>query len=278
MIRISADRCQGCGECANICHEHCISLVDQVVNIHYDFCSTCCQCIAICPSQALSWNNIKPEPFNDQLLPTDNQIKELLKQRHTIRAFSREKPDRKLIEEIVNMGAWAPTHHYSFRAIVVDDDTILDQLDTALYNYVKKIYRFLYKPKIVNWLVKTIASRYRGEYLRAKPKLEKSLASGKGYQSIPPVIIFVVGDKRAPLSLESAQYLLYNMIMLAASRKLGTRILVGNQMFINRHKRFRHKINLSGRERIYGMLGLGYPQPTFRNKVAGKNLKIQWNR
>jgi len=46
------------------------------------------------------------------------------------------------------------------------------------------------------------------EYLKARPKLENSMKRKKAFKSVPAALVFIVADKRVPLSLESAQYAL----------------------------------------------------------------------
>ncbi len=277
MVTISSDKCAGCGSCVEICHESCMSLRDGKVQIDYQFCSTCAQCIAICPSGALKWDNYAAEPFDKNRYPSPAQIDELFKQRRTTRHFKEEKPDRRTLQEIINYGAYAPTHSHEFRVIAVDDRDHLDKIDRTAYAYNKKIYKYLYKPKIVSFLVKLFAPLQRGEYLRAKPKLEKSLEMGRGYASLPPILLFIVGIKRTPLSVESAQYILYTIDLYAQSKGLGCRNLVGNQMFFNRSKEIRQMLNVRKDEKIFATLGIGYPTKKFRNKVQGRGLEVRWS-
>lgn len=277
MVTILEEKCTGCGNCVDICHESCMLLINGKVQINYDFCSTCTQCIAICPQSALQWENTEPEPFNTDLFPSSEQIDEFLKQRRTIRYFKKDKPDRQLLQDIINYGAYAPTHSHDFRVIAVDDQNQLDQIDQIVYSYNKKIYKYLFKPKLMSLLVKIISPSHRKEYLKAKPKLENSLKIEKGYYCLPPVILFIVGLKRIPLSLESAQYILYNIDLYSRSRGLGCRNLVGNQMFFNRSKPVREMLQIRKDERIFATLGIGYPAKKFRNKVQGRKLDIRWS-
>jgi hypothetical protein len=122
-----------------------------------------------------------------------------------------------------------------------------------------------------------LAPFYIDEYLIAKPKLERSINIGRAYESMPPVIIFIVGDRRTPLSQESAQYAIYNINFYAITKGLGCRILVGNQMFLDKDKTMRKIIKLSKNEKIFATIGMGYPDVEFKNKVTGKKVQIQWN-
>lgn len=277
MVNINEQKCTGCGVCVSICHESCLSLANNIVHIDQALCSTCTQCIAICPQAALRWNETPPVPFDKSLFPSADQLDELFKQRRTIRYFTKKKPEQHLIEEIVQYGAYAPTHNFNFRVVVVDNEEILEQIDRVVFAYNQKIYRYLYKPKIVHALIKTFFPSQEHEYLKARPKLEKSVRWGRGYQSMPPVLVLIVGDKRIPLSLESAQYALYTMDLYARTKELGCRNLVGNQMFLNRSKALKHRLQIADHEKIFATMGLGYPAKTFRNKVMEKTLPIGWN-
>lgn len=277
MVRVDKEKCAGCGSCVSIYHESCMSLVNEKVFIDYKFCSMCTQCIAICPQLALRWEEARPIPFDDSRLPSAARLDELFKQRRTIRHFKENKPERQLIEEIINYGVYAPTHNFNFRAIAVDDENLLNQIDQVVFGYSQKIYKYLYKPGIIRFLIEKLSPSRKDEYLWAKPKLEKSLKIGRGYQNMPPVIIFIVGDRRVPLSMESAQSALYNMDLFARTRGLRCRNLVGNQMFLNRSKAFRQFLKMEQHEKIFATLGLGYPAKRFRNKVIGKQMRIQWD-
>jgi NAD-dependent dihydropyrimidine dehydrogenase PreA subunit len=277
MIIVEKGKCKGCGLCVKICHEDCITLIADKATINYQFCSTCTQCIAICPQQALSWDHVSPVSYDDTRLPSPEQLDELFKERRTIRDFKGDKIDRMLLEEIVGYGIYAPTHNFHLRAIVVDDDEIIDLVDKTLLWFDSKLYKFLYRSKIIQDLIRIITPAYAEEYTRAKPKLERVLQEGIHFGNPPAALVFVVGDKRIPLSEVSAQYALYNITLYGQVKGVGSRILVGNQMFLNRSKTVQKCLGLKKHERIMGSLGLGYTDVKFRNKVQGKTMEIQWN-
>jgi len=130
---------------------------------------------------------------------------------------------------------------------------------------------------MVQGLAKQLGGVYKPEFDKARSKLEHSMKHGCAYLSRPPAFIFLVGDKRTPLMTESAQYVLYNMMLAALVRGLGCRNLVGNQMFLTRNKKIRYILGLAKHERIFGLMGIGYPAIKFSNKVMGKKMPIQWN-
>lgn len=273
MIIHSPDICIGCGSCVKICHEHCMTLIDRTVSINYEICSTCTQCVAICPQQAISWNNVPPGVFEEKRLPSPEQIDELLKERRTIRFFKKKKLNRKLLEEVVSYGIYAPTNNYGLRAIIVDDEDIMNEFERILMQYVLRTYRFIFKPKVVFNLIRKMTPK-----IDPKDKVKMEAAIKRGYNfPVAPAIVFIVGDKRIALSEASAHYALYNMILYAQTKAIGSRLRGQGLIVYDRNKTARQRLRLSKNENILGMLELGYSAVRFRNKVTGKTLPIRWN-
>ncbi len=276
MVIIDNEKCTGCKICMNICHEHCMDIENNLITIRYNDCSNCSQCIAICPQQALSWDNIQPIAFNNEKLPTDEQVDELLKERRTIRSFSDQKINKILLEEIIDYGMYAPAHSFDFRTIIVDDDKIKELIDKILMRFTTRIY-YLLKPRIIGRLAKLISPVFESEYLKAKSKLALIVDRNTAFPTFPSAFIFIIAYKRVPLSLESAQYALYNINLYAQTKGLGCRNLVGNQKILNNNKLFRKRLRLKKNEQICGVMGIGYPKFKFKYKVQGKKMRIQWN-
>lgn len=126
-------------------------------------------------------------------------------------------------------------------------------------------------------LFRLFPAPFQEEFVRGKPKLEMAREWGRGFRSPPPALICIVGDRRVPLSLESAQYALYTMSLVAQAKGISSRNLVGNQMAFNRSKAIRNLLSLERHEKIFAMMGVGQPAVRFRNKVQGKLMKVQWN-
>ena len=253
MIQIDRAQCTGCGLCASICHESCITLVEGRPEIDETYCSTCSQCVAICPAGALSWNGVAPAAFDAARLPTAAQLDELFKQRRSIRSYKETPVERSLLTEIVHYGIYAPTHNYSLRAIIVDDRTIIAALDQILMRFVTTVYNVAYRPKIVGWLARAIGMEE--EYLLNKPKLEGAINRGRAIR-YPAAIVFIVGDRRIPLSIDSAQYALANMTFYAQVKGIGGCLWGNGPIFMDRSRAARRLLGLQRRDRIFGALFL----------------------
>jgi nitroreductase len=248
-------------------------LVDGAVTIDHALCSTCTQCIAICPRQALSWDGAAPVPFDRSRLPSPEQLDELFRQRRTIRLFTDERIDRALLDQIVATGTYAPTNNYGLRAIVVDDQEMMVALEQIILRFISRIYRLFMKPRLVFAIIRRITPVMDP---KDKVKIEEAMARGTSLRSDPAAFVFIVGDRRVALSEASAQYALYNMMLTAQARGLGTCLRGTGQIMLDRLKPARQLLGLEKHEHILGELLLGYPAIKFRNKVAGKRIPIQF--
>ena len=272
MITVDNTKCIRCGTCDNICHEHCIALTDNTITINHDLCSTCTQCIAICPQQAISWDGVDPVPYDASNLPSPQQIDELLKQRRTIRFFTKDRIDRELLEEIIGYGMYAPTNNFALRALVVDDEQVIQELDRISMRFVKLISALVFKRKIVFHLIRKLTPALDP---KDGVKVEKNLKRGYVLPH-PAAVVFIVGDRRIALSVESAQYALYNIILYAQVKGIGTCLWGGGKVMLDRNRRARKMLGLKKHEHILGAVQIGYPAVRFKNKVEGKNLPIKW--
>ena len=275
MIIIDKDKCNGCGLCEKICHEHCVTLPDNRPAINYDVCSTCAQCIAICPQKALSWDNQAPTAFDKTRLPSPDQLEELFQERRSTRFFKKDKIERGYLEEIVKSGIYAPTENFHLRAIIVDDEAILNELEQTLMKITSRINRFIFRPKLLSVLARMTGLSHT--YLRSKAKVENAVRRGHAFSSPPAAMVFIIGEKRIPLSDASAQYALANMIYCAQLKGIGSCLCGNGPIFFDKDRKTRERLKLQNREHILGALFLGYPGIKFTNKVNGKVMPIQWN-
>ena len=273
MVIVDAGKCIGCGSCVEICHEGCMRLEAGTVAIEHALCSTCTQCIAICPQEALSWDGVRPVPNDKSRLPTPEQLDELFKQRRTMRFFAADRIDRGLLLEIVGYGIYAPTNNYHLQAIIVDDEDTIALLDRICTDTAAKIYRLIYKPKIVFHLLSKLTSSLKET---DKVKFEHVIARGYTLHK-PPAIVFVVGEKWVAHSEASAQYYLYNMMLYSQAKGLGCCLWGAGKLLLNRSKTARERLGMQRWEHILGIVVLGYPGVQFANKVEGKPLPVRWN-
>lgn len=66
IIKIDEDKCNGCGLCADACHENAIAIVDGKARlIRDDYCDGLGNCLPACPTEAISFEEREAAPYDD---------------------------------------------------------------------------------------------------------------------------------------------------------------------------------------------------------------------
>lgn len=67
IIKIDEDKCNGCGLCADACHEGAIGMVNGKAKLlRDDYCDGLGDCLPVCPTGAITFEDRKALPFDEQ--------------------------------------------------------------------------------------------------------------------------------------------------------------------------------------------------------------------
>ena len=68
IITIDEEKCNGCGLCADACHEGAIGIVDGKAKLlREDYCDGLGDCLPACPMNAISFEEREAPAYNDTL-------------------------------------------------------------------------------------------------------------------------------------------------------------------------------------------------------------------
>lgn len=67
IIKIDKDKCNGCGLCAQACHEGAIGVVDgKAALLRDDYCDGLGNCLPVCPTNAIGFEEREAAEYNEQ--------------------------------------------------------------------------------------------------------------------------------------------------------------------------------------------------------------------
>ena len=83
IIRIDQEKCNGCGACAEACHEGAITMVDGKARLmRDDYCDGLGDCLPACPTGAITFVEREAAAYDEQAVMENKQRKMRKERRH----------------------------------------------------------------------------------------------------------------------------------------------------------------------------------------------------
>lgn len=286
LIVINKEICRKEGLCVRVCPK--VFTQDGAGGVPVvsrpEFCNDCGHCLLICPTGAIKHERIAPagvHPVDKGLLPSFEQVQELIRTRRSVRNFLDRPVERELIGKVVDCARFAPSakNTQSTRFIVVDDRDVLEKIASMTAGWLGRSVKKLKNPLIRTvylmrgMVTKEEYSRWIGQFELIAGNMDKGV-DGVLYNA--PALILFHADKRTRFAEANANLALQNATFAACALGLGSFYTGYVVLACAGDRAMRKLIGVPGGHRIYAGLTLGHPKTGFSRWIERNPAKIRW--
>ncbi|MDQ7093118.1 nitroreductase family protein [Desulfosporosinus sp. PR] len=271
LFTVDQTKCQRDGVCARECPVGIIKFSDKnsfptPVDKAEESCIQCGHCMAVCPHGALTLDKQKIEDLpliHKDLMPSSESIKEFLTARRSIRRYKQNVVGRETLEELINLGSYAPTGHNK------------QQVHWSVFEDPAKVRRLA--SLVVDW-ANLMAPKIPDRDM-AKGMENLVLAWNKGEDPIlrgAPHLIMVHSQADLPTAHADCVIALTYLELYAASKGLGTCWAGYLTAAANIFPPLRAALGLPEGHRCFGAVMLGYPQHKYYRRPKRNAPSVTW--
>ena len=265
---IDKDTCTTCGICEKVCPAGCICMSEsnsfpEMRDGQSDNCILCGHCVAVCPSGSISLDSMQAdacEPFQENQLPSADEMGLFLRSRRSIRKFSGKVVDHAVFEELLDTARYAPTggngQHVSW--IVYENSEKLRPLASMVNDWMKG-------------LAEQVPDKNRAASMR---RLSDAWDSGRDWVlRDAPYLMLVHGPKGS--SADSVIALTY-LELIAARKGLGTCWAGYLTAASKSYAPLITALDLPEGQELHGGVMIGYPKYIYKRVPQRKDVKCEW--
>ncbi len=286
LVTIDPGLCLKDGLCARICRKVFSHKAEGTVPVieHEAFCNACGHCALICPSGAIRLDGVpadKIHPVRRDLIPSYEQVRELIASRRSIRTFQKRPVEKEVIGRIIEGARFAPSakNTGSTRFIVVQDGTLIRAIASATADWLGKTAKRLKNPLWRKLYLMTGARDAEGmaRWVGRFRLMAESMRQGTDLVLFDaPALILFHADRSVRFADENANLALQNGTLIACSLGLGSFYTGYVVTASGRDKAIPRLVGLPEDHRIYGGLALGYPEIRFSRWIERNPAMVTW--
>jgi nitroreductase len=232
---------------------------------HVEECISCGQCVTFCPQGAIEHSDFPDgsfHPLEPALLPTEQQIMELLRTRRSMRAL-RDKPvEKEMLEKVIEGARLAPSarNRQGTRYIVVQDAALLRQITEQTIRWQKQIVETEPDPfPAFSRLVRAFEEHGEDQILHGAP-----------------VLLVFYADRANEFAEASANLALENAALVCQGIGLAG-FYAGYMVDACQHDdAIPRLLAIPADHVIYGALALGYPKLKFKSRMERQPANVTW--
>jgi nitroreductase/NAD-dependent dihydropyrimidine dehydrogenase PreA subunit len=289
---IDPERCIGCGECVRVCPSQTIAMRNGKAVVTGERSLGCGHCAAVCPVEAVRVEAIDPGSFRfhsfdcrTDWLPyggvNAGDLVRLMASRRSCRCYDAKAVDRTLLEDLVRIGATAPsgTNSQSWTFTILPTRAAVLTLGHAVGAFFKHLNRMARNPFLRHGL-RLIGRPELADYFR---NYHQSVAEGladwevRGRDRLfhgATAAILVGSASGGSCPAEDALLATQNILLGAHALGLGTCLIGFAVSAIQRDGRIKDLLKISRKESVHAVIAVGHPAVTYQRLTGRK--KVAW--
>jgi nitroreductase/Pyruvate/2-oxoacid:ferredoxin oxidoreductase delta subunit len=288
---IDPERCIGCGECVAVCPSQTLEMKDGKARVTGARSLGCGHCAAVCPVEAVRVESIDPDSlrFRSFSIRMDwmphgafdpGKLVRLMASRRSCRCFEPRRVERALLEDLVKIGATAPsgTNSQSWTFTVLPSRATVMKLGQAIGAFFKRLNRMAANPWLRNGLrligQRELADYYRDYYETVAEGLADWEARGRDRLFHGATAAIIVGSgPGGSCPAEDALLATQNILLGAHALGLGTCLIGFAVSAMRKDARIKARLAIPRAENVHAVIAIGHPAVTYQ-RLTGRRKPV----
>jgi len=285
---IDRERCIGCGECVRVCPSQTITLQNGRAAVTGARSLGCGHCAAVCPVEAVRVEALDPDSFRFRSLDcrrdwlpygafNTGELVRLMASRRSCRCFGPEAVDRALLEDLVKIGATAPsgTNSQRWTYTILPNRAAVLALGHAVAAFFKRLNRMAQNPLLRQGLRLVGRPELANYYRDYHPSVAEGLADWekRGLDRLThgaTAVIIVGSTPGGSCPAEDALLATQNILLGAHALGLGTCLIGFAVSAMQKDARIKDVLKIPREESVHAVIAVGHPEVTYQRLTGRK--------
>jgi nitroreductase/Pyruvate/2-oxoacid:ferredoxin oxidoreductase delta subunit len=290
-VVIDREKCTGCGLCLEVCPDRTISLEENRAAVTGERCMECGHCRAVCPAAAIEVTALAPESLRFNSFAMENrwlewgafapaELVRLMASRRSCRNYLAKPVSRALLEDLVKIGATAPsgTNSQKWTFTVLDRRDQVEKFGNRVALFFRKLNKMAANP-FYRLLSGFTGKNELGNYYRryfASVQRALDLRDREGCDLLfhgAPAAIVVGSEEGASCPAEDALLASQNILLGAHALGLGSCLIGFAVSAIKHDPAIKEILTIPRREKVHAVIALGYPAEHYQRLTGRRPLQ-----